>query len=714
MSGAAAGGVRTGAGAAAAGAAAAGAAAGVATTGGANAGLSAGAAAPASSPPCAWSDAVHAAALFALDPAGAGPGGLHVRAAAGPVRDRLLALVTALLPAGTPVRRVPADVDAARLDGGLDLAATLATGRPVAAEGVLSAAAGGVLVLAMAERLSGAAAARIASAFDGEGSGGRRPGTTAGIDAAASESAGAEAGGVTGRVLDRELGRPDAGFGVVALDEGIEADEKVPTVLAERLGLTVDLATVAVTAAVTPAGLAAAVAVARTRLATVRAGDETVTALCTVAAAFGIASLRAPLHALTVAKAAAALAGRDAVAEEDVTLAARLVLVPRALVFPAPPDLQPEPAEPPREPETEPPPETDSDAQASPPPPPDDPDDDDTDEAAADRALADVVIEAVRAALPPDLLTGLSLLANPPRRSRSEGRSGDVAKGGRRGRPVGVRRADPRSGDRISAYETIRAAAPWQRLRRTEAMAAASAGATGGAGGDPATGTGGENTVGAGGGATVEAASVPRLIVRRDDFRAVRHEQRTGTTTIFVVDASGSSALNRLGEAKGAAELLLADCYVRRDRVALIAFRGTTAEILLPPTGSLTRAKRSLAGLPGGGGTPLSAGIDAAVVLADQVRRRGDTAVLVLLTDGGANIGRDGAAGRVRAREDAEASARAVRAGGLAALLVDTAPRPDARARALAEAMRATYLPLPNGHPETLARAVRGAAAAGR
>lgn len=655
MSGAAAGGVWTGAGAAAAGAA----------NGGANAGLSAGAAAPASSPPCAWSDAVHAAALFALDPAGAGPGGLHVRAAAGPVRDRLLALVTSLLPAGTAVRRLPADVDAARLDGGLDLAATLAAGRPVAAEGVLSAAAGGVLVLAMAERLSGAAAARIASAFDGEGTGERRAGLPGDADRP-----------------DERVSERRAGFGVVALDEGIEADERVPTALAERLGITVDLSTVAVTAAVTPAGLATAVAVARTRLATVRAGDETVTALCTVAAAFGIASLRAPLHALTVAKAAAALAGRDVVEEEDVTLAARLVLVPRALMFPAPPEQQPEAAEPPPEPDAEePPPEDDAEAAAPPPP-------DDTDEAAADRALADVVIEAVRAALPPDLLASLSILAGPPRRSRTDGRSGAAAKGGRRGRPVGVRRADPRS-DRISAYETIRAAAPWQRLRRAEVAAAATA-------------------------AAAPAVATPRLIVRRDDFRAVRHEQRTGTTTIFVVDASGSSALNRLGEAKGAAELLLADCYVRRDRVALIAFRGTAAEILLPPTGSLTRAKRSLAGLPGGGGTPLSAGIDAAVVLADQVRRRGDTAVLVLLTDGGANIGRDGAAGRVRAREDAETSARAVRAGGLAALLVDTAPRPDARARALAEAMRATYLPLPNGHPEMLARAVRGAAAAGR
>jgi magnesium chelatase subunit D len=113
--------------------------------------------------------------------------------------------------------------------------------------------------------------------------------------------------------------------------------------------------------------------------------------------------------------------------------------------------------------------------------------------------------------------------------------------------------------------------------------------------------------------------------VRRDDFRVGRFEQRSQSTTIFVVDASGSSAFNRLAEAKGAVELLLADCYVRRDRVALLAFRGRGAELLLPPTRSLVRAKRSLAGLPGGGGTPLAAGIDAAAALADAVRRRGET-----------------------------------------------------------------------------------------
>jgi magnesium chelatase subunit D len=178
---------------------------------------------------------------------------------------------------------------------------------------------------------------------------------------------------------------------------------------------------------------------------------------------------------------------------------------------------------------------------------------------------------------------------------------------------------------------------------------------------------------------------------------------------VFVVDASGSSALHRLAEAKGAVELLLADCYVRRDRVAVIAFRGQRADLLLPPTRSLVRAKRSLAGLPGGGGTPLAAGIEAAAALLDGVQRRGGTPTVVLLTDGRANVARDGAPNRARAEQDALAAARRVRAGRVATLFVDTAPRPQPFARELAAALGAHYLPLPHADAATLQRAVQAA-----
>ena len=115
--------------------------------------------------------------------------------------------------------------------------------------------------------------------------------------------------------------------------------------------------------------------------------------------------------------------------------------------------------------------------------------------------------------------------------------------------------------------------------------------------------------------------------------------------------------MHRMGEAKGAVELLLADCYSRRDSVALIAFRGQQAELLLPPTRSLTRAKKALAALPGGGGTPLAHALDLTSQLTAQIQRDGATPTVVFLTDGVANIARDGSPGRGRAGEEALAAA---------------------------------------------------------
>jgi magnesium chelatase subunit D len=245
-----------------------------------------------------------------------------------------------------------------------------------------------------------------------------------------------------------------------------------------------------------------------------------------------------------------------------------------------------------------------------------------------------------------------------------------------------VLRGAPRGGQRLNVVETLRAAAPWQTLRRQ---------------------------LRAPGGAPGEGR---RVEVRSDDFHVTRHRQRRETTTIFVVDASGSAALARLAEAKGAVELLLADCYIRRDRVAVLAFRGRGAELLLPPTRSLVRAKRCLAGLPGGGGTPLAAAIDAAAALADAVARRGDTPVVVLLTDGRANVALDGTGGRARAEADAFDAARRLRLQGSAVLLIDTSAQPQPVAARLADALRGVYLPLPYAGAAALSQVVRSAGAA--
>ena len=192
-----------------------------------------------------------------------------------------------------------------------------------------------------------------------------------------------------------------------------------------------------------------------------------------------------------------------------------------------------------------------------------------------------------------------------------------------------------------------------------------------------------------------------------DDFRVVRYRERSESTTIFVVDASGSAALNRLAEAKGAVELLLADCYIRRDQVALVAFRNDTAEILLPPTRSLVRAKRNLAALPGGGGTPLVSAIETAAALADSIKRRGGTPAIVFLTDGRGNIARDGSRGREAASDDLPSAAAMFRECGVDGMVIDTSPRPGSSAETLAGLLRLTYLPLPHADARQLRDAVR-------
>jgi magnesium chelatase subunit D len=257
----------------------------------------------------------------------------------------------------------------------------------------------------------------------------------------------------------------------------------------------------------------------------------------------------------------------------------------------------------------------------------------------------------------------------PRRTARGNGQSGRV-QNLTRGRPAGIRPGRLGNGARLSIIDTLRAAIPWQTIRKTS-----------------------HNTT--------------RIAIRADDFRLRRFKENERVISIFAVDASGSAALNRLGEAKGAIQLLLADCYIRRDQVALLAFRNRSAELLLPPTNALARAKRSLNGLPGGGPTPLATGIDAARALAESERRKGVQPLLVFLTDGGANIGRDGQPGRAQAGADALNAARLCRAAGLKALVVDTAPRPQAFVAKLAVEMGARYLPLPYADAAALSRAVQ-------
>ncbi|MGA0919429.1 MAG: magnesium chelatase subunit D [Gemmatimonadaceae bacterium] len=579
------------------------------------------------SPLDARTQAELAAALLAIDPIGFG--GAVVRAPRADIADTWLTMVRSLLAPSTPVARLPISIPDDRLLGGLDLAMTLATGRPVAERGLLARTDGGVLILPCAERASEALIARLTSVLDTHRTAPRGP----------------------------FAGEPvPARVAIIALDEGDGSEERIAAALTDRLAFHLTLAPES--ASVSEMLLSQAdVEGARARLPQVTISDQRITTLVTVALAFGIDSLRAVSFAVRVARGAAALDGRGTVSDDDCQVAAALVLGPRATRLPATGEATTEP---------------------EPPPPPSDPADaegehDEMPSPEELQALEDLMIQAMRTTLP----IGLTIEAPSPgaRQGGSAGRSGEDRAGGLRGRQVGTRRGDPRGGGRLDLLETLRAAAPWQRLR------------------PPIAGQDGRVLV----------------RIRPDDFRIRRLVEPAGTTAIFVVDASGSAALHRMAEAKGAVELLLAEAYSRRDEVGLIAFRGNAAEVLLPPTRAIAAAKRALAALPGGGGTPLASAIDRARELILQARRTGNDTVVVFLTDARANIARDGSPGRPQAEADAMASARALRILGGTTVLIDTSPRPAETAQRMAEAMGARYVALPRTDAQGIHAAVTAA-----
>ena len=536
------------------------------------------------------------AALAVLSVDAAGVKGLWLRSRASPVRDR----VTAALPIA---RRIHPGIDDTTLFGGVDLAATLATGHLVRSNGLLSDPA--PLILTMAERCTPGLSARLS------------------------------------RWLD------DTGPCVITFDEGAEPEEGLPSALADRLGLFLDLGDLA-WSDTEPLGLdPAQIAAARALLLSVRLAAEAMESLTSVAFAMGIASLRAPLLALAAARALSAWRCEVLVSDDTLRHAAELTLAHRG-------DLP-----------------QDTDQNDAPPPADPEPGEDNQPQERENRLPEEILLEAIRAALPADLLAQLA--AGKAARSAKGSGSGAMRKGNHRGRPLPSLPGMPSAGRRIDLVATLRAAAPWQPLRR----------------GDLAAGSG--------------------LEIRKSDLRLKRYQESSDRVLIFAVDASGSSAFARLAEAKGAVELLLAQAYARRDHVALIVFRGDKADLVLPPTRSLVQTKRRLAALPGGGGTPLAAGLRMAFELALQTRARGMTPTVALLTDGRGNIALNGNANREVAEADSLRLARALRAAGLPGLVIDIANRPQPALRRLADMMDAPYLPLPRADAQRMSAVLMAA-----
>ena len=549
----------------------------------------------------AISDAELALQLFIRAPATFG--GIILRGDS-PVRDEMVSNARAAIAPTGPVIKIPSNVDAERLLGGLDLTATLSAGKGVMRSGLLTNAAGGVVILPMAERIAANVAAHIAQAMD------------------------------------------NSDLAVILLDDGAEPDEAPPAILMERAAFHCDLSTLRARTALNWAD-------SRSMSTVVPLCDEQLHAIAVTALALGVGSVRPLIFTSLAARAHAALHGRDAATDADIAAAVRLILSPRATQVP---QMEPPPPPEPEQDDT---------------PPDNEPDESDENRNIEDIDLDDILLDAAAAAIPKHILDQIDGATRRGGKGAA-GKSGQKQKSAQRGRPMNARPGTPGNGKRLALIDSLRTAAPWQNIRRQAAKA-------------------GDNR---------------KIHIRTSDLRVRHFEQRSETLTIFAVDASGSSALSRLAEAKGAVEMMLAQAYVKRSQVALIAFRQSAAEILLPPTRSLTRARRALAALPGGGGTPLAAGLIAAGQLAEVATRSGQTPLIAVLTDGKGNVAMDGTANRTVAMEEANQAARNLAMLGLSSIVIDISPRPREEAAELAAALNGRYLPLPQAQSAAMVAAI--------
>ena len=613
-----------------------------------------------------WLRALQVAQLLVINPHGLG--GVILRARSGPVRDRWLAYLNTVAQLGgmrMPLRKMPLGISDENLIGGIDLDQTLRTGKAVLRQGLLAQCDRQLLLMPMAERIKVSTVAKVVSALDN---------------------------GYISIERDGQSRKIESHFGVVALDEGIEDDEQANEKIRQRTAFLLNLDILGwrdlpeTDDDFLPD--TQSLEYARANFAEVTVNEDSLNALVGVAEQLGVVSIRALSLAIKTAKCLAAYDREDQVTSMHLQRAIALVLSPRATRMPQSaspgeeiPSESDEPVENAQNPLD----------QEPPPPPPEMPPPDPTDhqnqeeaqegqeqetEAQNPQALEDEILEAAQAASPADLLARLADLAQIKTPKGMGGKTGAVKVGRLRGRPLGNLPGMPEGGKTLSIIDTLRAAVPWQAVRRTEMKAA--------------------------------GKSIPhgKMIIRKEDFRIKRYQERTQTLTMFIVDASGSSAMHRLAEAKGAVELLLAECYVRRDQVAVMSFRGSTAELVLAPTRSLVRAKRALSGLPGGGGTPLARAIDDSFEIASASMRKGLTPALVFLTDGRANIAKDGSPGSPKAMADAQQSARSGSLHSFKSLWIDTSPQARDEGKAMAALMGSMYLPLPNAGANEVSQAI--------
>ncbi len=374
-------------------------------------------------------------------------------------------------------------------------------------------------------------------------------------------------------------------------------------------------------------------------------------ALVLSAIKLGIYSIRPVIMAQKAAQFLSLLDGRDFVSNSDLELASVMVLAHRAIIMQSDEPDQPD--------------DTTGEMETS-----EKDEGDDLTHYDQTKLLQDMIIEAVKAKLPSDLINHLKIQN---KRALNSGKNGFgfKIKAKVRGRPKPSINGRPNGQERIEILSTLRNAAPWQKMRK------------------------------------MQQPGRKGLIILPGDLQIQQFHNRSERVIIFVVDASGSAAVARLAEAKGAVELMLANAYSKRDFVALIGFRGQFAQILLEPTRSLVQAKKNLSSFAAGGGTPLASGLEKALKLAERSRQNGKMPVLAVLTDGKANIDLAGNSGRNPAMDDAQKIAKVGCESKIAAVFIDVGRKSNPNLSYLANLMNAQYINLPRANATDLSESLK-------
>ena len=390
---------------------------------------------------------------------------------------------------------------------------------------------------------------------------------------------------------------------------------------------------------------------ARNNLATVEVNKRALDYLIASSEMFSISNMHTIFCTLKVAKAICAYKGEKRVSREDINLAISLSMIHKAKQIP---EFQQEEKAKSAENERL----------------------RDNDESKANNSELNsedkkMLIDALKIFLPNNLIESLLSKNSQTIRVTESAGSGERNNNFSAGRPIPSISRKYSSDKRIDLMGTLTRAIPWQKLRSSS------------------------------------VTKNRKIIIYPQDIMIKRFEKQSERLLIFLVDASGSNAIGRLAEAKGAIEILLSDAYAKRDNVALISFSGLKADPLLLPTKSLVTAKKKLSSLPGGGATPLAKGLLEAFKMADAARSRSIKPIIILLSDGRGNITLDGLGDRVKAIEDTTYIASLIKRNAINNIFIDTSRRKTPMADELAKELNGHYFQLPMANSSSISKAVQ-------